>query len=57
MLVSSFGIRIKEDELREFIVSYLLGKGYEAEPNSINIVPLTNGRIEVLVKPFNEIKE
>lgn len=52
MLVSDFGIRLKEDEIRDLVVEYLGKMGYEVKSDAISIVPLTNGRIEFVIRPF-----
>lgn len=54
MLISDFGLRIKDDELRDMVVKHLSKEGYKVSPDAINIVPLTNGKIEINIRQFQK---
>lgn len=52
MLISDFGIRLKEEDVWKLIVEHLDKLGYIVESDNISIVPLTSGKVEFIIRQF-----
>lgn len=52
MLISDFGIRLKEEDVWKLIVEYLDKLGYIVKSDGISMVPLTSGKVEFVIRQF-----
>jgi hypothetical protein len=49
-----FGIRIKQDEAFAIIAKHLESLGYIVKLEDISIVPLTNNKVEFIIRHFEK---
>ncbi len=49
-----FGIRLKEEEVRDIVVKHLEDLGYLVRPVDIQMVPLTNSKVEFIIRTFRK---
>jgi len=54
MLISDFGLRIKDDEIKQIVANHLIGEGYKVLVEDVGIVQLTSGKIEMVIRHFQK---
>lgn len=57
LITESFGIRIKEEEIRELVVKHLLEQEIVVSADDVEFIPLTNSKFEVKIRQFQKIKK